>query len=147
MRAGRGVVEHYDRRLRAPGQARARPAVLSGDVEQPHESIQPDKFTYTALLKSYVMVDDFAAAEQILEDGAARAAYTRSLRNANVDDVLEGSDGAVALPLPRLTSSSTTPSSRATRGASLARGQATLQQMRSRACSPTPTHIPSSCRA
>ena len=32
-------------------------------LEQPHESIQPDKFTYTALLKSYVMVDDFAAAE------------------------------------------------------------------------------------
>ena len=30
-------------------------------LEQPHESIQPDKFTYTALLKSYVMVDDFAA--------------------------------------------------------------------------------------
>ena len=107
-------------------------------LEQPHESIQPDKFTYTALLKSYVMVDDFAAAEQILEEMEQRAAaYTRSLRNANVDDVLEGSDGAVALPPPTpdvfLYNTLIEGYSRCLRWRE---AEATLQQMRSRGLQP-----------
>ena len=73
------MIENYGRQGRTDLAVRC----FQDMLEQP-SLIKPDKFTYTALLKSYIKVDDFQAAEQILDDMEYRAAaFAQSQRATN----------------------------------------------------------------